>query len=550
MKFRDRGLVNGAERCSGSPGDLSPVALVGSGLDGVITSWNRAATALLGWSAEAVIGKSLVDVLGCDARPRAVGHSGVSRFRTRVDSARGVALDVDLLVDGESYPVDPRGEYVVALVPVAAIAPAAEAGTSPPVDNWTHAAKIVRDIGGTVQCVAVGLVGVEAVNRGYSRSTGDAVLREITRRLECAVGNSGRVVRIGGNQFVAVTPVDAPLDAAQLVAQISHPVETRLGSIRIGCYVGSIIGDSASGLVVLDRADLAMRRALARGVGAIEFQSDIGHPMSSHHPRLDTLLIDAVARRAISVRFQPVIELCTGRILEFEALARWHSHELGDVDPNAFIGAAEVSGLIHDLGQIVLEKSLDVVQAENLAGRWCARRMSVNLSAVQLAHPDLSTRVLEALTSRGLDGDVLQLELTDTRPIADLRVATQQLGTLRRAGVRVALDDFGTGCTNMSYLRDLPVEVLKIDRRFIAGMCASSVDTAVIRSIIALATELQLDVIAEGVEDEDQHRALCRMGCFAAQGLLYASGRDQDDLYAAVGPPPRALGRRRSVPSR
>jgi EAL domain-containing protein (putative c-di-GMP-specific phosphodiesterase class I) len=361
------------ERRSCAPHDVSPVALVGSGSDGVITSWNRAATQVLGWTADEVIGRRLVDVLGCDVTPRS-GNTSVSRVRAQVTSARGEALDVHLLVDGESCAVDPQSDHVVAVVPV-----------------------------------------------------------------------------------------------------------------------------------------------------------------------------DAIARGTISVRFQPVVELCTGRILQFEALARWHSTEFGDVDPNSYIEAADDPGLGHDLGRLVLDHSLDVVQAEHLAGRWGTLRMSVNVSATQLAHPDFSTRVVQALSTRRLGGDVLQLELTDTRRALEMRLAAQHLNTLRRAGVRIALDDFGAGAA-MSYLRDLPVEVLKIDRRFIAGMCTSSIDTAVIRSIISLATELQLETIAEGVDSEDQHRDLSRMGCFAGQGLLYARDRDQDELYTAVGPPPQGVGRHRSAP--
>jgi len=399
-RLRKRVLAREAAPTSSASVDLSPVALIGSGPHGEITSWNRAATSLLGWQAIDVIGRTLLDVLGSDVVSRPSAGSVVTRVRAHVAAASGVKLEVESLVNGTAYSYLTSGEYMVALLPVAARPSSLDAGASPRIDSWADASEIIGGIGGVVQCVAVGLVGVGAVNRGYSRSTGDAVLREVAARLEAAVSSGGRVLRIGGNQFVVVAPADAQLDGSRLVARVSQPVDTRLGSVRIGCFAGSAIGDSASGLVVLDRADLSMRRAQARGIGSVECLSIDGHPIGPRHPRLSSLLIDAIARREITVAFQPVVELTTGQIVEFEALARWRSSEIGDVDPTEFIEAAEDAGLIHELGQIVLGRSLDVVQAEVLAGRWGGRRVSVNISAIQLTHPDLPARVLAALSTR------------------------------------------------------------------------------------------------------------------------------------------------------
>lgn len=522
--------------------DLSPVALVGSSPSGRITSWNRAAAKLLGWQAVDVIGRPLHDVLGCDAVPAPGTGPGVTRRRTAVSSDLGHLVDVELIVDREASQSSTPVEYMVAMVPVVAKPSPFEVRASPRIESWLDAARVISGVGGIVHCVAIGLVGVEAVNRGYSRSTGDAVLCEIAARLERAVGPGGHVVRVAGNQFVAVVRADAELDVEQLVALVSQPVDTRLGRVRIGCYAGSIVGDSVSGRVVLDGADSAMRRAEVRGVGAVEGSSHAGARVSRRHPRLSILLIDAVARREIAVTFQPVVELMTGRILEFEALARWTSSELGDVDTNTFIEAAEDAGLIHELGQIVLGKSLDVVQAEVLAGRWGSRRMSVNLSAVQLSHPDLVTRVAEALADRSLPGEVLQVELTETRLLPDMADAAVRLGELRQLGVRLALDDFGTGFANMSYLRDLPIDVIKIDGRFVAGVGASRAETAMIRSIVTLAAELRVDVNAARVETPAQHFALIRLGCVAAQGFLYSDARASADLHDPVRLPERRVG--------
>lgn len=436
---------------------------------------------------------------------------------------------------------DPAETLVVA-TPVATIPRFVDAEGSPRIDSWVDAARVIGGVGGTVDCVAIGLVGVEAVNQGYSRSTGDEVLRAIAVRLDRAVGCGGRAVRVAGAQFVVAARVDAELDATQLIALVSQPVETRLGSIRLGSYAGVARGDSASGRVVLDLADSAMRSAQARGIGTVECLPQGRVEISAPHPRLSSLLLDAVARREIAVAFQPVVELTTGRILEFEALARWNSSELGAVDPTVFIEAAEDAGLIHELGQIVLARSLDVVQTEVLAGRWGDRRVSVNLSAVQLSHPDLAARVVGALADRCLPGDVLQLELTETRMLVDIAATAASLVGLRDVGVRLAIDGFGAGGANMAYLRSLPIDAIKIDGRFVADIGTSRADLAVIRSIIPLARELGLDVIAEHVETAAQHFALSRLGCVAAQGFLYSGDREPADLHQPVTLPARRQG--------
>ena len=544
-KLGGRREASGTDRPSIATIDSSPVALIGSGTNGEITSWNRAATKLLGWQAVDVVGRKLPDVLGCEAVTAPGAGSDLTRVRAQLTTANGLQLDVELFIDFDAHRFLTSGTYTIAVIPVVARSTSA-AESSPPIESWVEAAGVIRRVGSFVHCVAIGLVGVDAVNRGYSRSTGDAVLREVAARLEKSVGSRGRVVRVAGNQFVVVVAADDELDAAGLVAVVSQPVATRLGSIRIGCYAGSAYGDSASGLVVLGRADSAMQRAASLGVGAVDSSSNAGPrvrpQVGPQQSRLSVLLMDAVARREIAVSFRPVVELASGRIFEFEALAGWNSSEIGEVDPSAFLEVAEDAGLIHELGRIVLAKSLDVVQAEVLAGRWGSRRVSVNLSAVQLSHPDLPARVAEALSDRDLPGEVLQLELTGTRVLLDIEVAATGLTKIRDLGVRVAIDDFGTGCANLDRLRDLPIDAIKIDGRFVADICTSVPDTAVIRSMLALAGELRLDVVVTGVETAAQHFALTRLGCVAAQGPLYSGGRVPADLYRSIGVPDHPKG--------
>jgi PAS domain S-box-containing protein len=537
-------LVRPAASVGADRRDDLPVALVGCDLGGRITSWNRAATALLGWAAMDAIGRAVIDIFGRDVF---AGVSvGAGRIEVRAVTAVGMALDVDLLVDGGS---------VFAVVASAATRPTA-AGGSPRVDSWTDASTAVRSLGGSVQCVSVSLLGVEGVNSGYSRSTGDAVLREVMARLAVVAGDRGRVLRTGGNHFVMVVPASACASLSRVISEIAAPVVTRLGTVRIAGAVGAAVGDAVSALVLLDRADAAMRRAVERGAGAIESAADavavVGRPRSQvAHPRLQSLLIEAVADRQIRVQYQPVVHLQTGQIVEFEALARWTSSELGDVDAGTFIESAESSGLIHELGRHVVEDALDVVVAERNAGRWAERRMSINISAVQLAHPELIDRVVGSLAARSLPGAVLQFDLTETRFMPTDGPAADHLDRLRAQGIRVAVDNFGTGSANVSYLRDLPIDAIKIDRRFIAGMATGRADRAIVRSLVALAHDLRIQVIGVGVETDEQHWALLDMGCTIAQGHRYSAARTADALCLPIDLPCRLcqLERRASISS-
>ncbi len=521
---RNRTAAQEIELASAASTDLSPVALIGTGSHGVITSWNRAATTLLEWHDVDVVGRSLRHVLGCDDVPGTDARPGVTRVRTRVSSASGRQLEVELLVDvdGVEYPHLPPDGYLVALVP---IEHASEAGASPRIDNWVEVARMIGRFGGPVHCAAIGLVGVEAVNRNHSRSTGDAVLREVAARLERAVGADGRAARVGRSQFVVVAPAHAMLDASQLLDLVSQPIDTRLGTVRIGGYAGLIAADSASGLVALGRADAAMRHAKPHGVGAVKCVPD------------DAVQIGVGGHREVVVTLQPVIELTTGRIIEFEAIAKRTSSETGDVGPAAPVEAVD-DAPIHD----VLGWILDIVRTEVLAGRWGTRRVSVHLSATQLSHPGLPTDVLRALSDRDLPGEVLQLGLTGDGVLADVGAVVPGLVELRNNGVRLAIDDYGSGSGNLATLRDLPIDAVKIDRRFIADIPASTADTAVVRSIVSLARELRLDVIATGVERAEQHFALTRLGCVAATGPLYSLGREPADLYQPIRHPDRRHG--------
>jgi diguanylate cyclase (GGDEF)-like protein/PAS domain S-box-containing protein len=541
-KRRRRHSDTGSVCAPSTPTDLSPVALVGCDTGGRIASWNRAATDLLGWRQVDVVGRRVVEIFGRDVL---IGVGG-QRLHTKAVTSYGSTLDVEILTDSHPDPSGPLGGAMFAVIPQVRAESRLVADTSPRVHSWAEAAAAIQDVGGTVQCLTVGLIGVTAVNMGYSRSTGDTVLREVLTRLNRLTGDAGRPLRIAGTQFLVITPEAVQLDAERVAHEMTRPIDTQLGPVRIACCVGTATGESASAYVLLDRADSAIRRATSRGIGAVERSPREGSAPDSRHARLGSLLIDAVARREIGVQFQPLVDLATGGIVGFEALARWTSAEFGVVEPNLFIDAAEDAGLIHELGRCVLDAALDAVVHERLAGRWGESRVSVNVSAVQLAHPDIVNRITKALAERSLSASSLQLELTDTSPVDANGPAAMHLRALHHIGVRIAADDFGRGCANMAYLLDLPVDAIKIDRRFVADITTSRVHAAVIRSIISVAADLRLDVIAEGVQTAEQHLALVRLGCPLAQGFLYAPPRALEDLEYTVTLP--KIARPSSIP--
>ncbi|MCU1392107.1 MAG: bifA [Ilumatobacteraceae bacterium] len=515
--------------------DLIPVPMIEIDIAGVVTDCNLAATELVGWPLERMVGRRSVDVFG---RELLGARLPQGRLRARLSHANGSAIEAELVMSSRPSWGTDDARSLIAVLRDAAPTGAESAGVCPRVESWATVAQQIQAIGGDVMCIGVGLVGVEAINKGYSRSTGDAALAEILVRIRGFAGPGAHAARIGGNQFVltVTSAAAANLGVDALARRLAEPIECPLGIVRVGVSCGVATGPSQSALVLLDRASHATEQALASGLGSIKTAGADSRGATLAHPRLDSCLIDDVAQGRLDAVYQPVVDMQSGAIVHLEALARWPSTEFGDVDPAVFINSAEHTGLIHDLGDHVLGLALDTVVAERRAGRWGERRMSVNLSARQIEHPEIVERVTTALAIRELPADVLQIELTETSLFANAGLAATHLAALRRTGVAIALDDFGAGAASLSYLRDLPATVVKLGRRFVAGLLTSSTDREIVRTIVHLAAQLHLTVIAVGVETSAQHHELVRLGCRFAQGQLYASPRSTE-LLSAVGAP-------------
>ena len=372
--------------------------------------------------------------------------------------------------------------------------------------------------GGRFGVGMIDLDGFKPVNDSLGHGTGDAVLREVARRLEGA--GLGWIARLGGDEFGLIVEGEADLDAVghRICTLLRQPYFLREGSARIGASVGfaRFPEAAADAGTLVDRADFALYHAkTCRRGSAVCFA-----PAHEAELRRDAAIEQALRQADLGTEFhllyQPIIDAVSGRIEAYEALARWRSPTLGAVSPADFIPVAERSGLIRDLTRILLGQALDTMR-----GWPVERHLSFNLSAHDIAAPESVDGLTALVVASGIDPSRIVFEVTESGLMRDLGDAHRTLASLRALGVRIALDDFGTGYSSLSYLQRLPVDRLKIDRSFVTRLTEDATSLAIVRSILDLCRHLALDCVVEGVETADQMRLLRSVGCRAMQGYLF-----------------------------
>lgn len=378
------------------------------------------------------------------------------------------------------------------------------------------------------------------VNDSQGHEAGDELLRGCAARLRAVAPPGATVARLGGDEFVLLLP-DADVETAEAVAAAAlHDLARPL---RIGDTACSMAASAGVALCpehghtrqeLLRCADIALYTAKASGRG----QHAVFDPAMDRTARERRQLVEelrlALARREFVLHYQPRVRASDGRITSAEALVRWQHPTRGLLGPGAFIELAEHSGLIGAIGTQVIEEAC--AQAAEWAGRGLRlSRLSVNVSPQQLAAGDLPQIVLAALRRHGLPTRALEIEITESLLVNDAAAARAQLATLREAGVTVALDDFGTGYSSLAVLRQLPIDVMKIDRAFVADLARDAGAMAVARAIVSLAGSLQLRVVAEGVEDEEQAQLLRALGCHELQGYHFSRPLDAERFAEAAG---------------
>ena len=398
---------------------------------------------------------------------------------------------------------------------------------------------------GTVALLFLDLDRFKVVNDSLGHTAGDQLLYAIADRLLAALRPTDIVARLGGDEFVVLIegledPHEPVLLARRIHAALKEPVVVDgnevFTTVSIGIAITTSEDDTAGGL--LRDADAAMYLAKARGRDRFEIFDEELRTQATERLRTETYLRRALDMGEIEVYYQPELSLDSGMMVGAEALARWHHPVDGLLEAGAFIELAEDSGLILDLGAWVLD------EACRQAGDWHRQRpdfklmIRVNLSARQIAQPDLVNLVVEALAKGGIESSSLCLEITETALMADPAAGLKVLQDLRGLGVELAIDDFGTGYSSLSYLKRFPVDVLKIDRSFVDGLGDDPEDTAIVTAIISLGRALGLRVVAEGVETERQLAELRRLGCDRAQGFMFARPAPASQLWDVRTPYP------------
>ena len=390
-------------------------------------------------------------------------------------------------------------------------------------DRLVQATRAMRRGGLGLTLLLMDLDSFKEINDTMGHDAGDDVLRVVAERLSLASRGSDTVARLGGDEFAIILPLlddigDAIRVARKLRDEASAPI--RLGEVRlrvtasIGIVVAPEHGKEPG--ILLKRADVAMYRAkqLPGGVSSYTSEGDLHHP-----ERLAAYAAfrDAIEAGDLRVHFQPKVHLRSGEVRGMEALVRWQRPDRL-VLPADFISLAEQTGLIEPLTWNVLDTALALARQWRDRGRHIP--VAVNLSARLLRDPDLPDQVRDRLRHAGLPGDALELEVTESAVMTNTGEAMRILTQLRHLGVRISVDDFGTGHSSLAYLRQLPVDHLKIDRLFVRDIAVNPRDASIVRSVIDLGHTLGLELIAEGVENAETRNLLIELGCDQGQGFF------------------------------
>jgi diguanylate cyclase (GGDEF)-like protein/PAS domain S-box-containing protein len=390
-------------------------------------------------------------------------------------------------------------------------------------ERLRHAIKLRHDDGHATGLLYIDLDDFKGINDRWGHDLGDEVLHEIGRRIEHSVRPGDTAARLGGDEFAVVltepvTPDDAVGVAERLLAEIARPLENGSGTLLTTASIGIAFGSDDETLI--KEADIAMYRAKAHPeIGYAFFDPQLDRVSVERSQRIAELR-EGIARAEFRLDYQAVVDLDRSEIVGYEALVRWEHPTAGELPPGEFIPLAEETGLIVGLGEWVLaEACREAVRLHRLHGR--PMHMSVNVSARQLHHPDFLRHVRRAVDGSALLPSLLTLELTESTLLAsDARVA-DTLQAIKDLGVVLALDDFGTGYASLSYLRQFPIDVVKIDRSFTANVESTDGDLVLLKGIIDLGHALQLNLVAEGIETAGQRTIVRKLGCHQAQGFFF-----------------------------
>ena len=361
------------------------------------------------------------------------------------------------------------------------------------------------------------------VNDTLGHALGDRLLQLVAGRLIETVRDRGTVARMGGDEFaVLLTGCESTDDVRATVERLLTAIDAPFQLDEYEQFVTASAGisiypdDGKDDQTLIKNADIAMYRAKDLGRNAFQFYAPSLEATIQMRLSQEKLLRRALENEEFVVYYQPQVDVLSGRIVALEALVRWNNPKTGIIFPGRFIPSAEMSGLIVPLGHWVLEAA--AAQTALWRKRYAHLRVAVNLSAKQFHQPDLRARILNAAGAAGLPPEALEIEITESVAMTDAANSVQIMRDLVDAGIRIGLDDFGTGYSSLTYLRRFPAAVLKIDRSFVAGIGVEGNDETIVITVIAMAHNLGLEVVAEGVETAQQYEFLRNYGCDRVQG--------------------------------
>ncbi len=540
---------------------------------GIVLYANQALADLVESSCSRIVGKPVMGLIGESSRAGLRGVIGASSGGGSVEAAlvttKGHVVPAlvgasTLMVDGSEITCLTVTDLTSERKAEAVLAHSAHHDALTGLPNRTLLTDRIEHALGRRQPTGGGLLalhfcdvdGFKNVNDAYGHQIGDTVLKAIAMRLASAVRPEDTVARIGGDEFVVLCDQLSDLDAATMVATrlstaVATPVSTSIGMVEVTMSVGVAVaehGDGASPDTLLRDADEAMYKAKRQGPNVIELFDENLRTVAASRLQLLSDLRGAAVNGELRLVYQPVVAVADESTVGVEALLRWQHPVRGLVAPDTFIPFAESSGLIIPIGAWVVREACEQ------GARWqradtSHRRptMSVNISGRQLTPAArLVETVQGALEQSGLDPGSLILEVTESALMDDAEAALRVVEELKSLGVRIAIDDFGTGYSSLLYLKRFPVDLLKVDRSFVAGLGDNSEDSAIVRSVIELADAFDIAAVAEGIETYAQLEELQRLGCHFGQGFYWSPGKpavevDPKRLYIPAVPGPISL---------
>ena len=412
-------------------------------------------------------------------------------------------------------------------------APADKAGTGQKSAKAERAEHDKQPAGAGHAVLVVDMLRFSRINESMGSLAGDELLITFARRLISALRAGDRLARTGGNEFGMLVSLrrgidDALATAARIQEVMTAPFKLSELEIRVECAIGvAVMHDGQDAEELFRNAQFAVKQAKAAG------KPQVYEPKEASAARrrfsIETELRRALDKDQLKLFYQPLIDLKSGQVAGFEALARWEHEDRGEISPTEFIPVAEESGLILTLGRWAMDRAATTLaEWDKRAGAPLPVHVGVNLSAIQVARDDIASVVQSALKSSGLDGNRLTLELTESSIVQDPMRAQRVFEALKALDATVAMDDFGTGYSSLAYLQRLPIDVLKIDRSFVTGMMVDPDSVAIVRAILSLAEALGMSTTAEGIETVELATTLATLGCASGQGYYFAKPLEAD----------------------